>query len=96
MKYKCPCCGWFTYPVPPKDDVGYICPVCFWENDPFAETEEEPSDSNHGVSLNEARENFREFGACVRRMLPYVRAPREDELSENGGEISAYPVDKKE
>ena len=34
-KYQCPCCGYFTYNVPANEDCGYICPVCFWENDPF-------------------------------------------------------------
>ena len=34
-KYRCPCCGYFTYNVPANEDCGYICPVCFWENDPF-------------------------------------------------------------
>lgn len=33
-RYPCPCCKNRTYPVPSEDDVGYICPVCFWENDP--------------------------------------------------------------
>ena len=32
-KYQCPCCGYFTYNVPANEDCGYICPVCFWEND---------------------------------------------------------------
>ena len=34
-----------------NDDCGYICPVCFWENDPFIASDNEPSDSNHGLSL---------------------------------------------
>lgn len=34
-KYKCPCCDYYTYPVPTKEAVGFICPVCFWENDIF-------------------------------------------------------------
>ena len=32
-KYRCPCCGYFTYNVPANEDCGYICPVCFWENE---------------------------------------------------------------
>jgi hypothetical protein len=54
-------------------DGGYICPVCFWENDPLA------SDSNHGISLNEAKENFLLFGASDKRLIRYVRKPTEDE-----------------
>ena len=34
-KYQCPCCGYFTYNIPANEDCGYICPVCFWENDPL-------------------------------------------------------------
>ena len=50
-KYQCPCCGYFTYNVPANKDCGYICPVCFWENDPFIASDNEPSDSNHGITL---------------------------------------------
>ena len=57
-KYQCPCCGYFTYNVPANEDCGYICPVCFWENDPFIASDNEPSDSNHGITLKEAKSNF--------------------------------------
>ena len=57
----------------------YICPVCFWENDPFITSDNEPSDSNHGTTLKEAKSNFLQFGACVKEMLHYVRPPRDDE-----------------
>lgn len=54
-KYQCPCRGYFTYNVPANEDCGYICPVCFWENDPFIASDNEPSDSNHGITLKEAK-----------------------------------------
>lgn len=78
-KYQCPCCECFTYNVPPKEDCGYICPVCFWENDPFITSDSDPSDLNHGITLNEAKNNYLEFGACERKMLRYVRPPESDE-----------------
>ena len=78
-RYPCPCCGHLTYPVPPQEDCGYICPVCFWENDPFLGSDDEPSDSNHGITLNEGRAEFLRCGACEQEMLRYVRPPREDE-----------------
>ena len=53
MKYSCPCCGYYTFPVPADQAVAYICPVCFWENDVFIESDDEPSDENHGLTLNE-------------------------------------------
>ena len=66
---------WISYLQCP----GYICPVCFWENDPFITSDNEPSDSNHGTTLKEAKSNFLQFGACVKEMLRYVRPPRDDE-----------------
>ena len=59
--------------------VGYICPICFWENDPFITSDSEPSDSNHGITLKEAKLNFSTFGACEKEMVCYVRLPRDDE-----------------
>lgn len=80
MKYQCPCCGYFTFPMPPKEDNGYICPVCFWENDKFISSEEEKSNSNHGLTLAKAKDNFRQVGACEEAMVKNVRLPREDEV----------------
>ena len=81
MKYKCPCCGYYTYPVPPERDHGYICHVCYWENDAFLSNDMEPSDCNHGLTLLEARANYKNMGACCEEMLQHVRYPRPDELS---------------
>lgn len=78
--YPCPCCGCKTFPVPPKDDLSYICPVCFWENDQFIQSADEPSDQNHGMTLNEAKVNYKAIGACCESMLRHVRPPREEEL----------------
>ena len=71
--YPCPCCGYRTLPVPQEEAVAYICPVCFWENDVFLQSETEPSDENHGMTLAEAKEQMRQIGACCERVLPYVR-----------------------
>ena len=68
-KYPCPCCGYLTYPVPREEAIAYICPVCFWENDVFVTSDDEPSD-----------ENYRSFGACARTMLRYVREPKPEEI----------------
>lgn len=79
-KYPCPCCGCITFPVPREEAIAYICPVCLWENDLFLSREDEPSDENHGLTLAQARENYKTLGACQRELLPYVRAPRPGEL----------------
>ena len=62
--YKCLCCGNDTLPVPPEEAIAYICPVCWWENDVFTQSDDEPSDENRGVTLNQARKNVIEFGIC--------------------------------
>ncbi|MEG1447800.1 MAG: CPCC family cysteine-rich protein [Oscillospiraceae bacterium] len=78
--YPCPCCDYITFPVPKEEALSYICPVCFWENDVFTLSDDEPSDENHGMTLNEGRSNFRLFGACTQDMLIHVRNPKLDEI----------------
>ncbi len=81
MKYQCPCCGYKTLEEPIDKSWGDICPVCFWEVDPFIKGDaNKSSGSNHGLTLNQARENFKDFGACEKSMLSYVRNPNPDEL----------------
>lgn len=77
--YPCPCCGYLTLPVPENEAIAYICPVCFWENDVFITADDEPSDENHGLTLKEAREHYKSFGAVEKRLLPYVRKPKKEE-----------------
>lgn len=67
----CPCCG---ADIPANPSPGYICPVCWWEMDYFTADEDEPSDQNHGLSLAEARLNFRVFGICD----PWLRREKEE------------------
>ena len=45
--YKCLCCGNETLPVSAEDAIAHICPVCWWENDVFLKSPDEPSDENH-------------------------------------------------
>ena len=66
--YKCKCCGHETLPVPPEDAAAFICPICWWENDVFTADDDEPSDENHGISLNRARENYIAHGICDPRL----------------------------
>ena len=79
--YPCPCCGYLTLPVPEEEAIAYICPVCFWENDVFIKSNDEPSDENHGMTLNQGRSNYKLFGACSKKMLAHVRQPRADEYA---------------
>ena len=62
--YKCLCCGNETLPVRAEEAIAYICPVCWWENDVFLKSADEPSDENHGMTLLEAHENYIKYGIC--------------------------------
>ncbi|MBD5129410.1 MAG: hypothetical protein HDT43_05750 [Ruminococcaceae bacterium] len=84
MKYKCPCCDFFTFDEPIENSVGDICPVCYWEIDPFVHDEDKPSGANHGLSLNDCRDNFLRFGACTEKMAKYTRKPLGVELCADG------------
>ena len=75
----CPCCKNRTIPNG-GDALGYICPVCFWEIDLFISSDDEKSDQNHGLTLNEARENYKKFGAVSEKLLQYVRPAKDDEI----------------
>lgn len=79
MKYKCPCCGYYTFSSKPNGDYS-ICPVCFWEDDPFQFDNPNLEGMANTVSLNQARENYKKFGACQEDNVQYVRTPKKDEL----------------
>lgn len=50
-----------------------ICKICFWEDDISQLRFPRTTGANH-VSQIEGQKNFKEFGACERRMLQFVRA----------------------
>lgn len=79
-EYRCPCCGYYTYTSEPVGEYE-ICPVCFWEDDPFQSEDPDLEGMANGVSLNQARKNYKKFGACQKDLLKYVRAPKENELT---------------
>lgn len=73
--FQCPCCDYFTL-----DERGIwdICRVCFWEDgDTDLDRPDERSGCNNGLTLRQARENFRQLGACEPKMLEHVCAVRE-------------------
>lgn len=77
-KYKCPCCGYYTFEK--KERAYDICPVCFWEDDPFQyENPMMERGANH-ESLATARINYKHYSACDPEMRKYVRGPKKDEL----------------
>jgi hypothetical protein len=56
-----------------------ICEVCFWEDDPAQFEDPELEIGANSISLREAKENFRAFGAAEERFLDNVRPPRPEE-----------------
>lgn len=72
MKYVCKCCGCAALDSADEYD---ICPVCCWEKDKTQESDPEYKGGANGVSLNEARKNSAEFGACEKRFAEKVRKP---------------------
>lgn len=75
-RFPCPCCGYKTLPAPSPSDE--ICKVCFWQDD-FVDNHDTDVLGPNRVTLSQARENFRRFGAGERRSIPFVRPPRPDE-----------------
>ena len=59
---ECPCCGYLTTP-PGMDGFAEICNVCFWENT--------GEGANH-ITLKEAQENFKKYGAMDQGALKFV------------------------
>lgn len=79
MKYQCPCCGYFTYEEEPAG-TGYICPVCFWEDDKLQQRDTTFAGGANHVSLEQARINFTSIGACEEAYISKVRSPRPEEI----------------
>ena len=86
--YKCKCCNHETLSVPPKDAVGFVCPICWWENDVFATDDDEPSDENHGLTLNQGRKNYRDHGICDLSLKdPNGRTPKKHSIPESTASV---------
>jgi len=73
-KYQCPCCEYYT--IEKKHD---ICEVCSWQYDEVAHDKPDTMRGANSVTLNEARENYKKFGASDEASKQNVRPPRECE-----------------
>ncbi len=70
----CPCCGYDSFDA--KDRLEYsICPICFWEDDPIQFNEPKYEGGANRASLIQGQKNFKEFGACEKKMVQNVRKP---------------------
>jgi hypothetical protein len=79
MKVPCPCCRSLTLDKRADDE---ICKVCFWHDDGQDDDEAERvwGGPNGSLSLTQARVNYKAFGACDKRFLPNVSAPKPEEV----------------
>jgi hypothetical protein len=75
-KTKCACCNFTTMN---EKVISDICPVCFWQKDFYQEEHIDDSGGPNLVSLQEAKENFKKFGAIEERFKEFVRHPLEEE-----------------
>jgi hypothetical protein len=77
-RYPCPCCRCKTL----TERGGFeICPVCCWEDDgqDDADADVVRAGPNGGLSLSEARENYKRCGACDEQFVVEVRKPLPEE-----------------
>ena len=82
IKIKCPCCGNYYVVADFYDEryIGEICPICYWQYDVVGQEKETIAIGPNKVSLIEARENYKNFGASEARFIENVRKPTMDEL----------------
>ncbi|EII3193272.1 hypothetical protein ABZY26_000628 [Listeria monocytogenes] len=85
-KHRCACCNSLTIEVRGEFE---ICQVCYWEDEAYSHYQNIStiedllnirSSANNGLTLLEARQNFKQFGACELAMKQFVREPTEGEL----------------
>ena len=74
-----PCCGYNTFISKPVGEYD-ICSVCYWEDDPFQSKDPNLEGFANRVSLNQAKENYKKFGAVEERLIEFVRSPKGDEF----------------
>lgn len=62
----CPVCKYHTFEIVGDWD---ICAVCGWNSDPVQEAMPDDPTGANGISLNQARANFEQFGAISQQIL---------------------------
>lgn len=92
-KIACPCCENFTIDYYDTVPIIEICPVCFWQYDSTAQKyPDRIIGPNHGVSLNQAKKNYKNFGVFDEKYTKHVRVPAFSELPENNTELITEPI----
>ena len=87
----CPCCNFDTFKS--EERLSYvICPICFWEDDPIAFEDPKFEGGANGVSLIQARRNFKEFGACEKDMIKNTRKPSQSDVEKFSNNNERAPL----
>lgn len=81
QKYTCPCCGYKTLGEEPPDTYD-ICDICFWEDDGSQLRDPDYDGGANYVSLREAQQNFKKFGAIREECKTFVRKPNRSDLKD--------------
>jgi hypothetical protein len=81
-KFPCPCCGHLVFDWVPG--FHQICPICGWEDDLSQLRFPLMPGGGNVVSLFEAQQNFRSYGASERRNQGRTREPVDGESVEAG------------
>lgn len=69
--FACPCCQYKTL----SERGGYlICPVCFWEDDGSDLNSQTNYSSVNRMTLAEAKENFKKYGAVTESSLRFIKS----------------------
>ncbi len=81
-KIECPCCENFTIDGG-EEVIVDICEVCHWQYDIVMQNNPDILIGPNNVTLNQAKENYKEFGASEKRFEEKVRKPYSEELPRN-------------
>ena len=80
MRCKCPCCGNYTlYDA----CANAVCHVCCWHDHVMNRSDSEHCGGINAVSLSQARDNYKAFGACAKALIGHASPPSPEELPRN-------------
>lgn len=81
LSYKttCDCCG---YKSLNSNDMGEICPICYWEQDYFHPNDQFCMSSANYMTLYQAQENYNNFGSHKRKFISRCRGPLKNEIKD--------------
>jgi len=65
------------------DPLFEFCEVCLWQYDPVTHDKPDSLVGANYITLNEARLNYRKYGASKEKYKGNVRKPRDEELPQN-------------